>query len=96
MIYRNKKLINLAKEAPYCMSCMRTSDGTIVASHSNSSAHGKGMGIKASDAMICYICFKCHSEIDSGKKSREEKIYKWEQAFIRTMRWLFESGNVTI
>lgn len=60
--YRNKKLTQSAKHEP-CVNC-GADDGTIVWAHSNSSRHGKGMGIKAHDFFGAYLCHKCHSKFD--------------------------------
>jgi hypothetical protein len=62
--YRNKKLTQSAKHEA-CVSC-GADDGTIVWAHSNSSRHGKGMGIKAHDLFGAYLCHKCHSVFDNG------------------------------
>lgn len=95
MMYRNKKLLNLAKNAPYCFSCGRYNDGSIVAAHSNQLRDGKGKGIKAHDYRIAYLCYSCHYDIDqSGKLSKEEKIAKWEEAHRKTIGFLFENNYV--
>lgn len=55
---------------------------TTVPAHSNESAHGKGMGLKAADVYTVPACFACHSEIDQGNKfSREEKFIFWRHAY---------------
>lgn len=97
MIYRNKKILQAAKDAPICFSCGRSNDGTIVACHSNSQKDGKGMGIKASDQKIAYMCNDCHICVDrSMKLSRSEKREKWMEAHVASMAWLFESGMVDV
>lgn len=62
--YRNKKLRDSAKYES-CVSC-GADDSTIVWAHSNSSRHGKGMGIKAHDLFGAYLCHRCHADYDSG------------------------------
>lgn len=96
MTYRNRKLLNLAKLVPFCMCCGRHNDGSIVASHSNQSRHGKGIGKKASDAAIAFCCDACHYLIDEGPQKREEKVRIWQEAHSRTMIWLIESGNLSV
>lgn len=96
MTYRNRKLLNLAKEAPICFMCQNSNDGTVMAAHSNSGEHGKGMGIKASDAMIAMLCFECHRRIDEGAGHREAKRDMWNQAYQKTMRWLIESEHLGV
>lgn len=96
MMYRNKKLLNLAKECPVCMRCGKHNDGTIVAAHSNQLRDGKGRGLKAHDYRIAYLCNECHSQIDQGQWSRSEKVEAWEDAHRATVGWLFESGHLEV
>ena len=95
-MYRNKKLLDLAKDCPLCMGCRNYNDGTIVAAHSNQIRDGKGTGIKAHDYRIAYLCDKCHHEVDNGKiMNKHEKLDYWEAAHRKTISWLFESGYLT-
>lgn len=64
MNYRNTKLLKLARDQQ-CVMC-GAQDGTIVSAHSNLSEHGKGMGIKADDSMIAWLCHQCHASLDQG------------------------------
>lgn len=89
MIYRNPKLLRAAAEAPHCFGCGRYNDGSVVAAHSNRQADGKGMGIKAHDYRIAYLCGGCHYEVD--QKSNKAL---WEEAHRKSIGWLFESGVV--
>ena len=95
MNYRNKKILELAHDAP-CQWC-GSNDSTIVAAHSNQQRDGKGMSIKANDYRIAYLCFKCHVYIDSDPKAtREEKRDVWEEAHRNTIGWLFDNGHIKI
>ena len=94
MTYRNPKLLKLAQLAP-CMACS-IDDSTIVAAHSNQGRDGKGMGLKASDAAIAYLCYKCHSSIDQGGWPKAISVKMWEAAHRKTMRWLIEEGHLKI
>mgnify|MGYP003155101115 FL=1 len=93
-MFRNKKLLRFAKDAPYCFCCGKNNDGTIVGAHSNQLRDGKGKGIKAHDFRIAYICHSCHYEIDQGKKTKEDKKQLWEDAHRSTIGWLFTSGRL--
>ena len=95
-IYRNPALLKLAKDAPICFWCDSPNDGTVVSCHSNSQSDGKGMGRKASDAAIFAGCAKCHRDYDSGMQSRLWKQAKFNEAHMKTMRWLIESGNLVV
>ena len=47
--------------------------------------------MKASDAAVAALCFRCHSELDQGKSlSKQERREKWMEAHLKTMRELVE------
>lgn len=95
MNYRNKKLLNLAKDAP-CMLC-GSSDGTVVAAHSNQLRDGKGTGIKAHDHKIAYVCYLHHNIIDNDPQlNKQERINLWEDAHRKTISWLFENNHLEV
>lgn len=88
---RSKKLLEAAREIS-CQWC-GADDGTVVAAHSNSLAHGKGRGIKADDNMIASLCYFCHAECDSGKMmTKGERQGMWRTAHERTVEKLTELG----
>ena len=89
MNYRNRKLLDAARELP-CQHC-GVSDGTVVAAHSNQLRDGKGRSIKAHDYRIASLCYRCHSELDQGAKmSKQERLEMWEEAHRKTIGLLFE------
>ena len=94
MNYRNKKLLKIVRESP-CQLC-GARDGTVVAAHSNQLRDGKGRSIKAHDYRIAALCYTCHSDIDQGKMSREDKQDLWEMAHRKTIGWLFENDHLDI
>ena len=95
--YRNRKLLDMLREAPACMHCGNYNDGTVVAAHSNQLRDGKGKGIKAHDYRSAALCFTCHSELDQGSKmSKDERREMWEEAHRKTIGWLFESGRIKV
>lgn len=96
MTYRNKKLLALANESPHCMSCGTYNAGNVVAAHSNQQRDGKGVGIKAKDYRVAYLCDKCHTELDAGSGAREHKVRLFEDAHRKTIGWLFESGHLEV
>jgi hypothetical protein len=94
-MYRNKKLLELARLLP-CQHC-GIEDGTVVAAHSNQLRDGKGRGLKASDFRIASLCFRCHAEADtSSTLSKVARIEMWEQAHRATIGELFERGLVGV
>jgi len=93
--YRNPKLLKLADGAP-CMIC-GIIDSTVVACHSNQLRDGKGTGIKAHDHKVAFICNTHHYMIDNGKDlSKEERVELWEQAYRKTITWLFENNHMEV
>ena len=96
MTYRSRKLLDVARESPRCFCCGKHNDGTVVAAHANGSEYGKGMGTKAHDWAIAFLCYQCHTEIDQGSLPREQKKDRWLLAHIRTMEWLFDNGKVGV
>jgi hypothetical protein len=95
MMYRNRKLLDVARELP-CQHC-GVSDGTVVAAHSNQLRDGKGRGLKAHDYRIASLCFTCHAELDQGSKmSKQERIEMWEEAHRKTIGLLFERELIAV
>ena len=71
--------------------------GNIVAAHSNQTRDGKGMGIKAHDCCIAYLCHSCHSLIDQGGTfSKSYRFSEWDGACIKTWTWLCQSGHIEV
>lgn len=94
-MYRNKRLIESCRNLP-CQLC-GTEDGTVVAAHSNSQSDGKGFGLKASDAAVAALCFRCHAEIDQGSKlDKQERRRLWMDAHLKTLRTLIERGILEV
>lgn len=88
---RSPALLKACREIP-CQAC-GTSDGTVVAAHSNQSAHGKCRGIKASDEFIAAMCFRCHSDLDQGPfMSAQGRVAMWNAAHNKTVRELVNRG----
>lgn len=94
--FRSRKLLDAARDCPACMACGKYNDGTIVAAHSNQSKDGKGAGIKADDFRVAFICQSCHTAIDQGGGSRQERIDLWEIAHRATIGYLFKNGIVGV
>lgn len=92
MIYRNKKLLELCREIPYCTNCNRYLP--VCAAHRN---EGKGMGMKVSDALVASLCNECHFSLDNGKDlSKQDRRDLWNRAYINTMQYLIEHDMIGI
>jgi hypothetical protein len=81
--YRNKKILSHAK-GQSC-TCCGTDDGTVVAAHSNLGADGKGVGLKAADCFVAYLCFRCHTAYDH-KIHNESGLIVSQEDFHRAMK----------
>ena len=95
MIYRNKRLLELLREAP-CQVC-GIEDGTVVAAHSNQLRDGKGRSMKSHDFRCASMCYTCHTRCDQGADlSKAERVEMWEEAHRKTIGWLFLNAHVKI
>lgn len=89
------KLRRSAKNAPYCFSCGKCTDGTLVLAHSNALRLGRGSYHKSPDYFGAIVCHECHSDIDSSNKlSKEEKREMHQRAHELTLQWWFETGII--
>src|SRR5690606_13024025 len=75
--YRSEKYRRLVVSLP----CVRCGVHGCQAAHSNLLRHGKGRGLKASDAAIFPLCPDCHVWFDQGKEltkqDREALTMEW-------------------
>jgi hypothetical protein len=60
-------------------------DGTIVAAHSNQSRHGKGLGLKAHDCFVAFLCAHCHHWLDQGLAGYYDKCAMFDAAWTATL-----------
>lgn len=74
---RNNFRLNQVRQLP----CIRCGQSSSQAAHSNSSKHGKGRGIKASDQFTIPLCAICHAAFDKfelGTRQESEDMFeKW-------------------
>ena len=97
MTYRNRRLLDVARHATEWMMCDRHNCGTVVAAHSNQQRDGKGIGHKAADYRVAFLCYDCHMEIDQrNRMTRTEKLEQWEAAHRKTIGWLFDNGYLDV
>ena len=98
-MYRDPDLLGLA----HGQRCLLRVDGvccsdpdTVVAAHSNSQRHGKGRGIKAEDCYTVWACHACHSWLDQGGGSRQERESAFAWGWERQVReWRRIARDVT-
>ena len=74
---RNHKRLAEIRKLP----CVRCGNPNSQAAHSNSAKHGKGRGIKASDAFVIPLCAICHAAFDRfelGNRAESEAMFdRW-------------------
>lgn len=85
---RNPAIMDMARgrpcllQAPYTMS---HDPATTVACHGNSHQFGKAGARKANDQYTVWGCFECHSWLDQGSASQEEKLRVFHLGMFRQM-----------
>jgi ribosomal protein L31 len=107
MIYRNRRLLNLAHRVNDCQFLLPGCQGYSVEgcepAHSNQSAHGKGGSIKAADDQHVAACPHCHRFYDGQTGSvllRSVAVERFNEGRARTFSlyekngWLVEVGYV--
>ena len=74
---RDSKRLAAIRKLP----CIRCGNPNSQAAHSNSAKHGKGRGIKSSDAFTVPLCHSCHHQFDTfqlGNRAESEAMFeKW-------------------
>ena len=48
---------------------------TVVAAHSDQGKHEKGLGIKAHDCFVAFICHNCHAMLPAMKRDDREELF---------------------
>ncbi len=76
--YRNAELLAKVRELP----CVHCGAWPVQACHSNRLIHGKGKGIKASDAAIMALCATEHAQLDNGTKYGRQELETLTDAYI--------------
>jgi len=75
--------------------CVRCGSPNSQAAHSNSAKHGKGRGIKASDAFVIPLCAICHSDFDQYKLgNREQSEAMFEKWLVKTELMMRKNEDV--
>ena len=81
----SKRLAKIRK-----LPCIRCGNPNSQAAHSNSAKHGKGRGIKASDAFVIPLCAICHAAFDRfelGNRAESEAMFD---------RWLVKVNRMLV
>ena len=96
----SKKLRELAKQCPECMSCgLENPNGDLLClAHSNRLEDGRGYGFKSNDLFGAFLCHNCHMMVDGikGNLSKFEKRKKHNEAWQKSIKWLIEQDFITV
>lgn len=88
-MYRNQRILDMPRHGDVpCCYCGRL-DGTVVAAHSNQGRHGKGLGLKAHDCFVAFLCHACHLFVDQGKADQDIRSSVWQAAHVRSLPYLW-------
>ncbi len=88
---RNQKRLAAIRKLP----CIRCGNPNSQAAHSNSAKHGKGRGIKASDAFVIPLCAICHAAFDQYKLgNREQSEAMFEKWLVKTELMMHKNEDV--
>ena len=99
-VFRSQTLRDLARLAPYCMSCGGGHEGEMVGCHSDALEDGHGAGLKAND-VLAYCCGRCHAQIDGQPEggpvlSLAERRAMFYRAAYRTTAWLLQERHLQV
>jgi len=98
MTYRNRKLLDLAWQAPCMLRLGVPGCGNYpsVPCHSDLQKHGRGIGHKSHDCLAVAGCPACHAIFTREHLGREGYYEVWRNAFERYQLWLWENGFLKV
>ena len=97
MTYRNRKLLDLAHEAPCFVNIAKPcGNDPSVPAHSDMLKHGRGVGHKSGDQFAVSCCPNCHAKFTREFLGRDQYAEIWLQAHERFLTWMFENEKVKV
>ncbi len=91
-VYRSEKWKAAVREMGFCIRCGSTD--SLECAHRD---EGKGMGMKASDALTCLLCRACHYALGNGKDlDRDTKRAEMNRCIVMQLDWLTLNGRIKI
>jgi len=96
--YRNRKLLDIAHDAPCMLQLGVKGCGTYpsVPCHSDMLKHGRGVGHKSHDCFAVPGCPACHRHFTREYLGRGGYETEWLAAYERYLLWLWETGRVVV
>ena len=97
-MYRNRKLLDLAHNAPCFLQIATIGCGEFpsVPCHSDMQRHGRGVGHKSGDEFAVPGCPKCHTLFTREHLGRDGYEWKWQIAHDRYLSWLFTNNKLEV
>lgn len=99
MIYRNRKLLDIAHEAP----CMLQIHGVCtgdrhprVPAHSDQLRHGRGVGLRSHDCFAVAGCVQCHAAFTRANLGKVIYNEVWAGAFERYVLWCWTNEKIGV
>lgn len=97
MTIRNRKLLDLAHEAPCMLKLAPATCGQFpsIPCHSDMQRHDRGVGHKSHDCMAVPGCPDCHT-LFTRKLGRDQYEQIWLSAFEEYIVWLWENNLIQV
>lgn len=98
MTHRDRKLLDLAHEAPCMLQLGVPGCGQYpsVPCHSDSLEHWRGVGHRSPDCLAVAGCPSCHAAFTRQHLGRAGYLEAWGRAMARYLVWLWENGKVRV
>ena len=98
MTHRNRKLLDVAHDAPCMLQLGVDGCGNYpsVPCHSDMLEHGRGAGHKSHDALAVAGCPACHAAFTRANLGRDGYKEAWIKAVIRYWLWMWTEGRVKV
>jgi len=96
--YRNRKLLDLAHEAPCMLQLGEAGCGNNLSSacHSDLLEHGRGVGLKSHDWAAVPGCPACHARFTREHLGLVEYKAVWQKAHDRYQDWLWRNNKIKV
>lgn len=96
MTHRNRKLLDVAHDAPCFLHIVTCSSGQVVPCHSDQLEDGRGVGHKSHDCLAIPGCVACHAKFTREFLGRDQYDHIHARAFKRYSVWLWENEKVRV
>lgn len=98
MTHRDRKLLDLAHDAPCMLRLGAPGCGTnpSVPCHSDMQRHGRGVGHKSHDVFAIAACPACHAIFTRANLGRDGYEAAWLVGLERYLVWLWSEGKVKV